>query len=59
MLTIATTAADPQWQFVPYTPFDSVHCSQPLAAYVEGPLWDRDIRSVEGRTLKAIVIKYQ
>ncbi|WP_276575175.1 MULTISPECIES: hypothetical protein [Pseudomonas] len=44
---------------MPYTPFDSVHCSQPLAAYVEGPLWDRDIRSVEGRTLKAIVIKYQ
>lgn len=47
MLTIATTAADPQWQFVPYSPFDSVHCSQPLAAYVEG------------RKLKAIVIKYQ
>jgi len=32
---------------------------QPVAAYVEGPLWDRDIRSVEGRKLKAIVIKYQ
>jgi len=41
------------------SPFDYVHCSQPLAAYVEGPLGDRDIRSVEGHKLKAIVIKYQ
>ncbi|MGJ7549955.1 hypothetical protein [Pseudomonas alloputida] len=32
---------------------------QPVAAYVEGPLWDRDIHKVEGRKLKAIVIKYQ
>ncbi|HCV38481.1 MAG TPA: hypothetical protein DGQ94_07130 [Pseudomonas sp.] len=59
MPTIATTAADPQWQFVRSSPFDYVHCSQPLAAYVEGPLGDRDIRSVEGHKLKAIVIKYQ
>ena len=32
---------------------------QPVSAYVSGPLWDRDIRTVEGRKLKGIVIKYQ
>ncbi|MNG65312.1 hypothetical protein D3C76_536410 [compost metagenome] len=32
---------------------------QPVAAFVEGPLWDRDIRNIEGRKLKAIIIKYQ
>ncbi|MBM3105228.1 hypothetical protein H8F21_19920 [Pseudomonas sp. P66] len=32
---------------------------QPMSAYVSGPLWDRDIHSVEGRKLKGIVIKYQ
>ena len=32
---------------------------QPVATYVEGPLWNRDIRDVEGRKLKAVVIKYQ
>ncbi|MCE1118740.1 MULTISPECIES: hypothetical protein [Pseudomonas] len=31
---------------------------QPVAAYVSGPLWDRDIRSIEGRKLKGIVIRY-
>ncbi|MDD2060989.1 hypothetical protein N5D52_00285 [Pseudomonas sp. GD03860] len=31
----------------------------PVSAYVSGPLWDRDIRSVEGRKLKGIVIKYR
>ena len=32
---------------------------QPVATYVEGPLWNRDIRNVDGRKLKAVVIKYQ
>ncbi len=32
---------------------------QPQSAYVSGPLWDRDIHTVEGRKLKGIVIKYQ
>ena len=32
---------------------------QPVSAYVSGPLWDRDIRTIEGRKLKGIVIKYQ
>lgn len=32
---------------------------QPVSAYVSGPLWDRDIRSIDGRKLKGIVIKYQ
>jgi hypothetical protein len=31
---------------------------QPTAAYVSGPLWDRDIHSIEGRKLKGIVIRY-
>ncbi|MDN7139355.1 hypothetical protein KC131_01760 [Pseudomonas sp. JQ170] len=31
----------------------------PVSAYVSGPLWDRDIHSVEGRKLKGIVIKYR
>ncbi|WP_369986943.1 hypothetical protein [Pseudomonas xanthosomatis] len=31
---------------------------QPVAAYVRGPMWDRDIESVEGRKLKGIVIRY-
>lgn len=32
---------------------------QPIATYVEGPLWDRDIRNIDGRKLKAIIIKYR
>jgi hypothetical protein len=32
---------------------------QPVAAVVNGPLWDRDIQSIQGRKLKAIVIHYQ
>ncbi|TDF78178.1 hypothetical protein [Pseudomonas sp. H9] len=32
---------------------------QPVSAYVSGPLWDRDIHSIEGRKLKGIVIKYR
>ncbi|MEG0969059.1 MAG: hypothetical protein RSG92_27215 [Pseudomonas sp.] len=32
---------------------------QPLSAYVSGPLWSRDIQTIEGRKLKGIVIKYQ
>ncbi|MCW2267702.1 hypothetical protein D3C77_34040 [compost metagenome] len=31
----------------------------PVSAYVSGPLWDRDIRTIEGRKLKGIVIKYR
>lgn len=31
----------------------------PVSAYVSGPLWDRDIQTVEGRKLKGIVIHYQ
>lgn len=31
---------------------------QPVAAYVSGPLWDRDFHSIEGRKLKGIVIRY-
>jgi hypothetical protein len=32
---------------------------QPVAAYVSGPLWSRDIQTIQGRKLKGIVIKYQ
>lgn len=32
---------------------------QPVAAYVSGPLWDRDIRNIQGRKLKGIVIHYR
>lgn len=32
---------------------------QPVSAFVSGPLWDRDIRAIDGRKLKGIVIKYQ
>lgn len=32
---------------------------QPVAAVVNGPLWDRDVKSIQGRKLKAIVIHYQ
>lgn len=32
---------------------------QPVAAYVTGPLWSRDIETIQGRKLKGIVIKYQ
>ncbi|OLF53750.1 hypothetical protein BTN82_15690 [Pseudomonas chlororaphis] len=32
---------------------------QPVSAYVSGPLWDRDIQTIEGRKLKGIVIAYQ
>lgn len=31
---------------------------QPVAAYVSGPLWDRDIQTISGRKLKGIVIHY-
>jgi hypothetical protein len=30
-----------------------------VAAYVSGPLWNRDIETIQGRKLKGIVIKYQ
>ncbi|CAI8773820.1 TIGR03757 family integrating conjugative element protein [Pseudomonas sp. IT-P100] len=32
---------------------------QPVAAYVTGPLWSRDIETIQGRKLKGIAIKYQ
>jgi hypothetical protein len=32
---------------------------QPVAAYVTGPLWSRDIDTIQGRKLKGIAIKYQ
>lgn len=32
---------------------------QPVAAYVSGPLWSRDIETIQGRKLKGIVILYQ
>ncbi|MBV4522060.1 hypothetical protein KVG88_18520 [Pseudomonas sp. SWRI74] len=32
---------------------------QPVAAYVSGPLWSRDINTIQGRKLKGIAIKYQ
>lgn len=32
---------------------------QPVAAYVSGPLWSRDIETIQGRKLKGIVIKYK
>ncbi|MBB3105110.1 hypothetical protein [Azomonas macrocytogenes] len=32
---------------------------QPVAAYVSGPLWDRDIQTIQGRKLKGIVIRYK
>jgi hypothetical protein len=32
---------------------------QPVGAYVNGPLWARDVKTIEGRKLKAIVIKYR
>lgn len=32
---------------------------QPVAAYVRGPLWSRDIDTIQGRKLKGIVIKYK
>lgn len=31
---------------------------QPVAAYVNGPLWNRDIEAVEGRKLQGVVIRY-
>ncbi|WP_449433038.1 hypothetical protein [Pseudomonas putida] len=31
---------------------------QPVAAYARGPLWSRDIETIEGRKLKGIVIRY-
>lgn len=31
---------------------------QPVAAYVSGPLWNRDIETIQGRKLKGIVIRY-
>ena len=32
---------------------------QLVAAYVSGPLWSRDIETIQGRKLKAIAIRYQ
>ncbi|MCK1794302.1 hypothetical protein [Pseudomonas violetae] len=32
---------------------------QPVATYVTGPLWSRDIETIEGRKLKGIAIRYQ
>ncbi|VVO24104.1 hypothetical protein [Pseudomonas fluorescens] len=32
---------------------------QPVAAYVSGPRWSRDIETIQGRKLKGIAIKYQ
>lgn len=32
---------------------------QPVSAYVSGPLWDRDIQTIQGHKLKGIVIRYQ
>ena len=32
---------------------------QPVAAYVTGPLWSRNIDTIQGRKLKGIAIKYQ
>ncbi|UVL76795.1 hypothetical protein LOY24_18930 [Pseudomonas putida] len=31
---------------------------QPVAAYVSGPLWNRDIEAVDGRKLQGVVIRY-
>ncbi|MGE8336361.1 hypothetical protein [Pseudomonas laurylsulfatiphila] len=30
-----------------------------LGAYANGPLWARDVTTIEGRKLKGIVIKYR
>ena len=32
---------------------------QPTAAYVSGPLWDRDIETVTGRKVVGVAIKYR
>ena len=32
---------------------------QPVSAYVSGPLWSRDMQTIDGRKLKGIVIKYK
>ena len=32
---------------------------QAVGAYVNGPLWARDVQTIEGRKLKGIVIKYR
>ncbi|EPA93980.1 hypothetical protein [Pseudomonas sp. G5(2012)] len=32
---------------------------QPVGAYLNGPLWARDVHTVNGRKLKGIVIKYK
>jgi len=32
---------------------------QPVGAYLNGPLWARDVQTVNGRKLKGIVIKYK
>ena len=32
---------------------------QAVGAYANGPLWARDVRAIEGRKLKGIVIKYR
>ncbi|MBD2837200.1 hypothetical protein ID144_09145 [Pseudomonas sp. JM0905a] len=32
---------------------------QPVSAYVSGPLWARDVETIEGRKLKGIIIRYR
>lgn len=32
---------------------------QPVAAYVSGPLWARDVETIQGRKLKGIIIRYR
>jgi hypothetical protein len=32
---------------------------QPVAAYVSGPPWARDVETIQGRRLKGIVIHYR
>ncbi|MDE1164639.1 MAG: hypothetical protein PW845_04465 [Pseudomonas sp.] len=34
-------------------------CLGEVIVDVSGPLWDRDVRTIDGRKLKGIVIKYQ
>jgi hypothetical protein len=43
------------WRF-DHQPADPL---QAVEAYANGPLWARDVRAIEGRKLKGIVIKYQ
>ncbi|WP_416740865.1 hypothetical protein ACM1ZW_20605 [Pseudomonas sp. NFX71] len=40
-------------------PVHDAPLSSAMGAYVNGPLWARDVRTIEGRKLKGIVIKYR